>query len=422
MAVNPSAFGPKPQYVDVAGNPAIGYKLFFYVAGSTSTKQDTFTDSTGLVANTNPIILNALGEPNTQIWWPAGRSFKVVLAPPTDTDPPTSPIWTIDNLYGINDFTNAPAQSEWVLSPLTPAFVNATTFTLLGNQTSDFQVGRRIKSTNTAGQSYGTILASVFTTLTTVTLTNTSGVLDSGLSQVSYGLLSAVNPSIPQLFASIGSLLINGNFNINQRAYVSGAATVGANQYTLDRWRVVTSGQSLTFAASGNGNLVTAPAGGVEQVVEGANIGSAAAVINWVGTATCTVDGVAKTKGAAVTLVPGTNCTVRFTGGTVSQAQLEYGLIPMSFQFRQISDELVLCQRYYEVLEIGLLSNSPTTAATAGTGSFLVTKRIAPTPTRLGGGLGGFTAPDTITVTVNSYYFSRAAIQSGGSYAFSAEI
>ncbi|MES2714062.1 MAG: hypothetical protein V4653_20975, partial [Pseudomonadota bacterium] len=72
--------------------------------------------------------------------------------------------------------------------------------------------------------------------------------------------------------AGFRNLIINGNFNINQRAYVSGVATVGANQYTLDRWRVVTSGQNLTFAASGNGNLVTAPAGGVEQVVEGANV------------------------------------------------------------------------------------------------------------------------------------------------------
>lgn len=197
--VNPSAFGPKPQWVDVAGDPADGYKVFFYLAGSTSTKQDTFTDSTGLVANLNPIILNTLGEPSTQIWWPAGQSFKVVLAPPTDTDPPTSPIWTVDNLYGINDFTNSPAQNEWVLSPLTPTFINATTFTLPGNQTADFQVNRRVKSTNTAGTSYGIITSSVFTTLTTVTLWNTSGVLDSGLSQVSYGLLSAVNPSTPNL-------------------------------------------------------------------------------------------------------------------------------------------------------------------------------------------------------------------------------
>ena len=218
------------------------------------------------------------------------------------------------------------------------------------------------------------------------------------------------------------NLLINGNFNINQRAYVSGVATTGANQYTLDRWRVVTSGQNLAFTASGNGNLVTAPAGGLEQVIEGSNIGLAAAVINWVGTATCTVDGVAKTKGAAVTLVPGTNCTVRFTGGTVSQAQLEYGTASTAFEFRLVQTELQMCQRYCEVIDIGFLSNSPTTSAVAGTGTFLVTKRAVPTPTRLGGGPGGFTAPDVLTPSVNGFYFSRAAFQAGGNYLFTAEL
>jgi hypothetical protein len=72
-------------------------------------------------ANTNPVVLNALGNPTTQIWFTAGQSYKVVYAPSTDTDPPTSPIWTIDNLTGINDVTVA-SQSEWVAGP-TPTYV-----------------------------------------------------------------------------------------------------------------------------------------------------------------------------------------------------------------------------------------------------------------------------------------------------------
>jgi len=220
--------------------------------------------------------------------------------------------------------------------------------------------------------------------------------------------------------SSTGNLLINGNFNINQRVYVSGVATVGANQYTLDRWRVVTSGQSLTFAASGNGNLVTAPAGGIEQVIEGASIGLAPAVINWVGTATCTVDGVAKTKGAAVTLVPGTNCTVKFTSGTVSQAQLEYGTTATSFQFRQISDELALCQRYYETVEMGLVVNGSPIVAMSN--NYIVPKRAVPTLARLGNGLAGATAPTTLTTTATGYYFERAAANAGGLYSVTAEL
>lgn len=194
MAVNPSALGPKPQFELADGAPAVGNKLFFYVAGSVNTKQNTYADSTGSVANTNPIVLNSLGMPTTQIWWTAGLAYKVVYAPSNDTDPPTSPIWTIDNLLGINDATLTQA-TEWVAGP-TPTFLSATSFSLVGDQTQTFQPGRRLRSINSGGTVYSTILTSVFGAVTTVTVANDSGALDSGISAVSYGLISASNPSI----------------------------------------------------------------------------------------------------------------------------------------------------------------------------------------------------------------------------------
>ncbi|MES2401883.1 MAG: hypothetical protein V4573_17965 [Pseudomonadota bacterium] len=221
---------------------------------------------------------------------------------------------------------------------------------------------------------------------------------------------------------SLRNLLMNGNFNINQRAYVSATATTVANQYTLDRWRVVTSGQNLTFAASGNGNIVTAPAGGIEQVIEGANIGGTTHVINWTGTATCTVDGVAKAKGDTVALTPGTNCTVKFIGGTVGQAQLERGAKATPFEFRPVSVDLALCQRYYETVELGFLLTTGSVTAVAGTGNFIVPKRAVPTLVRLGAGLGGFGPPDIITATATGYYFQRASTNCGGLYSASAEL
>lgn len=199
-SVNPSAFGPKPAFFDASGNPDLSYKLFAYVAGSTSTKQNTYTDSTGNVANPNPIILNALGQTPNGFWWTSGQIYKIVLAPATDTDPPTNPIWTVDNLQGMNDADAAAAADEWQLFSSAPTFVNATSFTLKGNQTDVFQVGRRIKTMNTAGLAYSTITGSVFTSSTTVTVTNTFGVLDAGLSAVYYGILSVLNPSYPGIF------------------------------------------------------------------------------------------------------------------------------------------------------------------------------------------------------------------------------
>ena len=147
--------------------------------------------------------------------------------------------------------------------------------------------------------------------------------------------------------AGLRNLLINANPLINQRGYVSGTATTGANQYTLDRWRVVTSGQSISWTDSANVRTVTAPAGGVEQVIEGINTLSGTYVLNWTGTATAAVNGSAVVKGGTVTLTGGASCTVRFSSGTFSLPQLEPGTTATPLERRPIGTELALCERYF---------------------------------------------------------------------------
>lgn len=196
--------------------------------------------------------------------------------------------------------------------------------------------------------------------------------------------LTQVKQALDALYAPKGmrNLLINANFAINQRGYVSAAATTIANQYTLDRWRVVTSGQNLAFAASGNGNQVTAPAGGLEQVIEGINIAGGTYVLSWTGTATATVNGTATANGGTIALPANTNATVRFIGGTVSKAQLEPGTVPSSFEQRPIGFELSLCQRYFELRQ----TFSSFYASGAGQTpypmvAYKVSKRVNPTVT-----------------------------------------
>ena len=143
------------------------------------------------------------------------------------------------------------------------------------------------------------------------------------------------------------NLIINGAGRINQRGYVSGTATVGANQFTLDRWFVVTSGQSLTFTGTDAGRVMTAPAGGVSQVIEGANIVGGTYVINWTGTATCTVGGTARAKGDTFTLTANTNITVTFTSGTFGEVQIEAGDVATPFERIKFQQDTANCEWYY---------------------------------------------------------------------------
>jgi len=95
----------------------------------------------------------------------------------------------------VND--TASSIDQWLSSGLVPTYISATQFTVAGDQTGIFHAGRRIKTTNSGGTIYSTITASVYTSLTTITVVNDSGTLDAGLSAVFYGIISQVNSSLP---------------------------------------------------------------------------------------------------------------------------------------------------------------------------------------------------------------------------------
>lgn len=92
------ALSPPPvlHFDNAAGVPLSGGKLFVYSAGTTS-KINTYTSSGGGTANANPVILNTRGEAN--VWLTPGTLYKFVLSPSTDSDPPTNPIFTVDNIF-----------------------------------------------------------------------------------------------------------------------------------------------------------------------------------------------------------------------------------------------------------------------------------------------------------------------------------
>lgn len=113
MNVMPS---PYQTVLDGSGNPINGAKVFVYLAGTT-TKTDTYTDSTGNTANTNPIIADSAGR--FVAFLDPAVSYKFVYALPTDSDPPVSPFETVDNIsfYVYANSTTIPILAGETLAP-----------------------------------------------------------------------------------------------------------------------------------------------------------------------------------------------------------------------------------------------------------------------------------------------------------------
>ena len=81
---------PKQQIFGSDGAPLVGGKIYTYLAG-TSTPATTYTDFGAGTANTNPIILDSLGQAN--IWLLTNTSYKFVVKTATDTL-----LYTVDNI------------------------------------------------------------------------------------------------------------------------------------------------------------------------------------------------------------------------------------------------------------------------------------------------------------------------------------
>lgn len=180
------------QIIDVNGTPVSGGTITTYAAGS-STPITAYTSSAGDVAQANPATLNSVGALDNPLWLAINTAYKIVVK-----DENESTLFVFDNITGIGSSVSSSAADEWVLFAGTATYISATSFSVVGNQTDTFQVGRKTKSQNSGGISYGTITDSVFSAgNTTVTLSNSVLALDVGLSAMYYGFLSAINSSVP---------------------------------------------------------------------------------------------------------------------------------------------------------------------------------------------------------------------------------
>jgi hypothetical protein len=175
---------PKQQIYGSDGNPLVGGKIYTYAAGTT-TPLATYTDAGGLTANTNPIILNSLGQAN--IWLAPSSSYKFSVFTSADVL-----LYTVDNITAPIDYLSlvtslASPPPIGSTAPNTGAFttlaattgtittVNATTITATGTVTAEtltFEGGGSMTKPSEPG--IQPITASVAANALTVTLNPTT--------------------------------------------------------------------------------------------------------------------------------------------------------------------------------------------------------------------------------------------------------
>lgn len=200
------------------------------------------------------------------------------------------------------------------------------------------------------------------------------------------------NLDVPSLnggpLAGLRNLVINGDFRVNQRGYVSGTI-VGGGAYTLDRWRLIAGG-SVTYATSGTGRLITIPAGVYyEQIVEAVFAGQY--TLSWAGTATGILNNATVVPNGGSVTVPDGNHSLSFSDGTLGRVQFEPGPLATPFERRQIALEETLCRRFFR-----RLGHDCPVRATLGVGTatylpigFDPPMRASPTPTPAWTGASG---------------------------------
>jgi hypothetical protein len=158
--------------------------------------------------------------------------------------------------------------------------------------------------------------------------------------------------------------VINGNFRVNQRGYLSGLA-LPVGTYSFDRWKSTVASTALTFTAAPAGQLVTLNIGGqIAQIIERADMPAGRYLLSHAGTARARV----YKSGAAAPAFATTNFVVDLDGladivvefegtstsqRTVGEVQLEQiaadGVVADAspFERRPLGLELALCQRYF---------------------------------------------------------------------------
>lgn len=251
--MNPS-ISPYPRFKAFCpgtGTPLSGGFLYTVQPGTTvqfgiapSYPQVTYTDSTGIVPNNNPITLDSSGEADV---WLSGYT-KLVLF-----DKDGSLVWSKDNVSSQAQIQ--PSSLQWVPQASQVSFYSATQFTVPGNQAATYPPGTAVMATITGASIVGIVqtseaIGTPVTTLVTVAWYSTQ--LNASLSAIYTGIVAG---GVPGSMPVLPTLRVSGNRTANAadlfRTIVVSNAT---DQVTLPAANSVPDGSWFEVFNTASGN------------------------------------------------------------------------------------------------------------------------------------------------------------------------
>lgn len=194
-------------------------------------------------------------------------------------------------------------------------------------------------------------------------------------------LASASAASAHAANAAAANLLINGDFNINQRQF--GGGTLASSAYGFDRWRAASGGCSISVS----GYVVSLASGGIEQYIEPSMMGVASLASTQitisvedpsqnmsvvVGSVGDTITAGSGRRSTTITTAAGDTGNLRVylarasgSGVTFGRVKAEIGASATAWQPRPREVEMALCRRYFQTTYAdGMPGGSATSAGT----------------------------------------------------------
>lgn len=209
-------WGAGAQLFDNSGNVLTGGKIYTYFAGTT-TSATTYTTPAGTVANSNPIIANAAGRLDNEIWFSLGNSYKFVLKDASDVLIATyDNIPTVPQPAIVNDASSISYESGYEVTA--GNFTIGLTYLITSIGTTDFVsigaseniVGILFTATG-VGSGTGTAEYSrtVQDKLREIVSITDFGAIDDGITDCSDAIINALNSTTGTVYIPPGNYVAN---------------------------------------------------------------------------------------------------------------------------------------------------------------------------------------------------------------------